>query len=1331
MHEDAMRQTITTLSILMLFSSTLCAAGTLGDADATAILAEYGRPNGLCAVVCASKQTPASFVTAFAQKDRVVHVLTGDEAQRAKFAAATIPSACNGNVMIEKLELTHLPYVDNLVNLLVVDDMEALARSGVKPSELERVVTPGGTMALRKSGKWIFSRKPWPTGMDEWSHLNHDAAGNRVSTDKFVRFPFGYQWIDGAPVPEIYLGPPPKFELLKIGDCRGMVTANGRLFAVNAAEPENFGLAYPETEEYLVARDAFNGLMLWKQPTGKLQSTPQKAILVAGQERVYSLKDGKLTAFNASDGKVAFTCNNEHLPAKVLLSGSLLAVCWNTSDAPEAASIFQPQSTGKKGIVEGFDAATGQRRWTLPVVARDILAANDVLFALVESGQPAELSVLACDLSTGHERFRLTAKDAGISGECQYISAGKGYVLMAGGGQIIAVSASDGKALWKLPDARAQWGPVVDGQFWQTPTAYDVLTGKAVKDNIPRIASSLSCSPPTLVNNLYMEPKFGRFTEVCEDGPKYLFFRGARSGCAQGWTPAEGMLFVAPENCICNLTQPYGTLALASVGKNPTAAEFCAKHKVERGEAFGSLDKTAETGTGWSTYRGNPERSSSSDIPTGFNFKKRWETKVLAEVVSPLVRDSYQSRGLPHLGPPVYGNGNVFVAVADRGEIVALSEKTGTIAWRYRAGSRIETSPSIYRGGCFFGCNDGYIYGLRAKDGKLMWRVRLAPLERRMIEHGVVESFWPVYGSVLIYNGAIFAAAGRNSETDGGIVIAAFDPATGDQKWARHIDVVQRARNDVLGVAGGKVVWQNVALDPQTGDGDLVRGRVAGPARTGMWDTTNLYLKNKHVANTFSIDGKSGWQMAWNEQHIAVGGGDVSLRKADGTKRTTEDLFAVPGKATAVVTCPNAVIYGYGRSPAEDGRIVLYTYDNPESRDFSLAAGVVHNGIAVLQDGLVVAQEDGNVTFLEKEPVKSLSAGFSLRVNCGGKEFKDANGHVWEADREFKPGAWGVIGGGVADRSVNPRKKIQSPIGAIYLSERYGADSYRFTVPNGRYQVVLHFAETYLGDDMTLPNADLTYQHRRFDVSLNGVNVLRNFEPLREAGGQSFTPVVRQFATEVINGEIKLHFASHESGMEINGIEILGIDEAGDPAQAKPAAAVQTGPGGAAFKLRVNCGGKEFKDAAGNTWVADQKYSNGSWGFAGGNASDRSISPRKQMAGTAEPALYLTERYGLNSYRFTVPNGKYTVALHFCETYFGPGGPCEQWAPSNGPRRFSVTLNGARVLTDFNPLQEAGGANCTPVVKRFETEATDGQIEIRFTSLQNAAEINGIEIIGK
>ena len=158
------------------------------------------------------------------------------------------------------------------------------------------------------------------------------------------------------------------------------------------------------------------------------------------------------------------------------------------------------------------------------------------------------------------------------------------------------------------------------------------------------------------------------------------------------------------------------------------------------------------------------------------------------------------------------------------------------------------------------------------------------------------------------------------------------------------------------------------------------------------------------------------------------------------------------------------------------------------------------------------------------------------------------------------------------------------------------------------------------------------------------------------------------------------------------------------------------------FVLRVNCAATEpYTDNAGNIWLVDQTMEEGkAWGYVDGMTVDRG---ELGITGTDAPKIYETERYSMSAYKFKVPSDKYTVRLHFAETYDGITG--------EGQRIFSVTINEKTVLEDFDPYKEAGGFQ-KPVVKTIKGQTiTNGELVIGFVSNIQNPEINGIEILSE
>ncbi len=162
----------------------------------------------------------------------------------------------------------------------------------------------------------------------------------------------------------------------------------------------------------------------------------------------------------------------------------------------------------------------------------------------------------------------------------------------------------------------------------------------------------------------------------------------------------------------------------------------------------------------------------------------------------------------------------------------------------------------------------------------------------------------------------------------------------------------------------------------------------------------------------------------------------------------------------------------------------------------------------------------------------------------------------------------------------------------------------------------------------------------------------------------------------------------------------------------------------AGFELRVDAGNKAtYKDLNGKIWEPDRDYGQDTYGFARsyGDMVDRGWSARIQ--GTKEPRIYQTEHWGVERFVAEVPDGRYTVILHFAETWDG--------IDKEGPRVFDIKIEDRDVLNGFDILKEAG-AMYTAVTKEFQhITVDDGKLEIRFIPRHQNPMVSGIEIIGE
>jgi hypothetical protein len=144
-----------------------------------------------------------------------------------------------------------------------------------------------------------------------------------------------------------------------------------------------------------------------------------------------------------------------------------------------------------------------------------------------------------------------------------------------------------------------------------------------------------------------------------------------------------------------------------------------------------------------------------------------------------------------------------------------------------------------------------------------------------------------------------------------------------------------------------------------------------------------------------------------------------------------------------------------------------------------------------------------------------------VQINSGGPAVAP-----FTADADFTGGA--TAGTGTA---INTSGVTNAAPQAVYQTNRYGNFSY--TVPGltagASYTARLHFAETYW----------TAAGQRTFNVSINGKQVLTNFDIVGAAGAAD-KAVVEQFtAAADSTGKITIQFTTVKDNAQVNGIEIL------------------------------------------------------------------------------------------------------------------------------------------------------------------------------------------------
>jgi len=138
--------------------------------------------------------------------------------------------------------------------------------------------------------------------------------------------------------------------------------------------------------------------------------------------------------------------------------------------------------------------------------------------------------------------------------------------------------------------------------------------------------------------------------------------------------------------------------------------------------------------------------------------------------------------------------------------------------------------------------------------------------------------------------------------------------------------------------------------------------------------------------------------------------------------------------------------------------------------------------------------------------------------------------------------------------------------------------------------------------------------------------------------------------------------------------------------------------------IRVRCGGPQYTDPSGNVWAPD-------------NAPNYNVT-NAAIGNTATPALYQTEAWssGTLQYQFAVPNGSFTVKLHFAEFYL----------THPGERTFNIVVNGTTYFSSFDILS-AVAPNMADDLS-IPVVVNNGQVTIQLVPVNGPAKVNAIEI---
>lgn len=702
-----------------------------------------------------------------------------------------------GRVTIDRWDGRRLPYIDNFVNLIVVNSSATAARE-----EILRVLCPGGVALFTTNDAQQVSNKivkPWPAEMGQWTHYFHGPDGNPAGNDSLVAPPTRLQWLGG---------PGWSRHHDHMASMSALVSANGRLFYI-LDEGSRASIQLP-AHWSLIARDAFNGAVLWKREIPEwaskdfgLKSGPAHLLrrLVAVGDRVYVTLgiDAPAAILDAASGRTLATCEASEFAREIVVAEdtALLVVDNERSNLPDFRRVgtYVWSNTNASNTGWGWsgaprnilacDAVSGKLRWRVPTPVAPCSLAADAESIVFHDGQ----KLVCLDRRTGQSRWQAEETPLAMpvhSNTGPRVLIHKDMVLLAANnGRVSGWTLRDGKKVWEQvqkPSGHMSLRDlfVVDGLAWTAAiannnddgvwTGYDPRTGETKREFAPDVRLHW------FHHRCYPSKASGSFLLTGRNGTEYVDLRKEqwtpnhwfRGGCIYGVMPCNGMTYASMDACGCQLEAKLSGFKALSPARvpQPSAEELSGESRLERGPAYGAVQGPAAGEADWPTYRHDPARSGAAPVGLA-GAGNNWETPLGGQLTQPTI-----------------AAGRVFVACRDTHTVHALDAGTGQAVWSYTTGGQTDTSPTYWNGLLVFGSADGYVYALRAADGVLAWRFRAAPQDQRHMAWERLESAWPVHGSVLVHENAegqavAYCTAGRSIFLDGGIRFLRLDAATG------------------------------------------------------------------------------------------------------------------------------------------------------------------------------------------------------------------------------------------------------------------------------------------------------------------------------------------------------------------------------------------------------------------------------------------------------------------------------------------------------------------------------------------------------------------------
>ena len=943
---------------LLVAAVAVCAIPGAGAEKTTDILNAAGVKGGI--VVQIGVDSGEDLADLLSNDRTIIQGLETDAGKVAKARAKIRAKGVYGSVSVEQFDGRKLPYADNLVNAIQVSG----ATCQVSGEEFARVLAPRGVLLSRSSLNtehrtlntesaapkgWFVYRKAVPAQTDSWPQYLHGADNNAVAKDRVVGPPRHLQWVSDPVWSRSHMA---------IASVVSMVSDGGRIFSIeDRATPENPLLP---GRWFLIARDAFNGVELWRHPIEEWDSITRyikdmaiqlQSRLVAAGDTLFCTPgiDEPITRFDAATGKVLSTIKGTEKTQEIkYLDGILYAAIGDPMNAdrynivkdgagkgrnlggsdPEAPfggtgfiGRYAPERADHDQTtcaIVAINAETGRELWRI----RDIKNYTACSLAIKgnRAAYQAASGIYCFDPGTGKAVWKVEKEiRTGDGTDANTVIITDSHVYAKESSRLFAYSLKDGTQKWTAPIV-GNYEKATDlfftgGAIWtgaaKPPQSYDPETGKpraTIKQRMLKPMGHDRCYRNFITERYYINSKTGGADFLDLESHEEFPNHWTRGTCGMGVLPCNGLLYVPPFSCQCSMASMInGFNALApepGLAKSDQPVEVERRVRLIKGKAYQNVQHPTTnaqppTSREWPTYRHDGTRSGSTESKVSAELKPRWTARVSTRASAPTI-----------------AAGKVFVADVDAHTVMAFDAVGGKVVWEYTTGGRVDSPPTYYKGLVLFGSRDGWVYCLRASDGELAWRFKDLP-DRMIGAFGQMEAAWPVNGSILIKGDIAYFAAGRSSFLDGGIFVYGLNPETGD----------------VIHTRGNYGPFDQPSGFPHA-------GKLAFKSGIMVAGDTLLYIRHRAFKPDLADAERA-------EKHIVTAAGFLDDRPQHRTYWSLGDGSRLPGSMKTGVQDPNGDILVTDATRHYEVRgfpVHRHSYFDPRLSGYKLVAGPMAGG---------------------------------------------------------------------------------------------------------------------------------------------------------------------------------------------------------------------------------------------------------------------------------------------------------------------------------------------------------------------------------------------------